>query len=139
MLTPSSGDGSNVTVTKGTYSNNAKPNDYKQLYFKPSSSWYEANARFAVYAFKNNSTNKWYSLTDKYSGGIYKVWVSTTYNQVILCRMSPNSSNDWGNKWTQTADLVIPTNGNNLFTLSTSAGTDGNTKWTGSWSKYTPN
>lgn len=134
MVTPSSGDGNNVTVTKSTYASNAKTT-YMQLYFKPSSSWYEANARFAVYAFKDTSTNEWYNLTDKYSGGIYKVWVSTTYNQVILCRMSPNSSNNWNNKWTQTADLKIPTNGNNLFTLSTSAGTDGNTKYTGTWSK----
>ncbi|MBR2381448.1 MAG: starch-binding protein [Clostridia bacterium] len=132
MVTPSSGDGSNVTVTKGTYSNNAKPNNYKQLYFTPSSSWYTDSARFAVYAFKDGSGNAWYSLTDKYSGGVYKVWVSTTYNEIILCRMNPAySNNSWdnGHVWNQTVDLTIPTDGKNCFTQ--------NSGWSdnGTWSK----
>lgn len=131
MVTPSSGDGNNVTVTKGTYASNAKTT-YKQLYFIPSSDWYADSARFAVYAFKEGSGNQWYSLSDKYSDGSYKVWVSTSYNEIILCRMNPAySTNSWdnGHVWNQTADLTIPTDGKNLFTQT--SGWSNN----GTWSK----
>ena len=135
MVTHSSGDGSNVAVTKGAYSNNAKPNDYKLLYFKPSADWYTDRARFAVYAFKDGVGNKWYDLSDKYSGGIYKIWVSTSYDKIILCRMNPAyTDNSWDTSskdyvWNQTADLVIPSDSKNLFTQ--------NSGWSnnGTWSK----
>ena len=113
-----------IKINKGTYSNNAKTNDYKQLYFKPSADWYTSNARFAVYAFKDGSGNKWYNLDDKYSGDVYKVWVSTSYNEIILCRMNPKyTTNSWNSDsqsdhvWNQTVDLTIPSDGNNVFTI----------------------
>ena len=146
MLTPSSGDGNNVTVTKGTYSNNAKPTDYKQLYIKPHADWYTSDARFAVYAFKDGVGNQWYSLSDKYSDGIYKVWISATYNKLVVCRMNPKygpTNNAWNSDsqpdhvWNQTVDETIPTNGNNLCTVTSPWGGTDN-KGDGTWSKYNP-
>ena len=51
------------------------------------------------------------------------------YPSVIFCRMNGNAdANDWGNKWNQTGDLAIPTDGTNLYTIN-------NGSWdTGTWS-----
>ena len=66
--------------------------------------------------------------------GIYAVNLPTGYvngDNVIFCRMNPgNANNGWENdkKWNQTGDLVIPTDGKNLYTIN-----DGS--WdAGSWS-----
>ena len=101
------------------------------LYLKPNANWKEANARFAAYFF-NAGGNTWVSMTDSDSDGIYEVNIPVGYvagENVIFCRMNPaTTANDWGNKWGQTADLVIPTDGKNLYTI-----TDGS--WdAGTWS-----
>jgi hypothetical protein len=52
--------------------------------------------------------------------GIYEVPIPTDKNfpKVIFCRMNPSAAaNNWNNKWNQTGDLTIPTDGRNLFTL----------------------
>ena len=106
------------------------------LYFKPNSNWKQANARFAAYFFGNGTT--WVNMVDTDGDGIYvvKEQPSKTYPNVIFCRMNPSASaNNWDNKWNQTGDLTIPTNGNNLFTLAANAGWDGATT---TWSKHTP-
>ena len=75
-------------------------------------------------------------MTDSNGDGIYEVAKASGYPSIIFVRMNPgNQTNDWSNKWTQTNDLTIPTNGNNCCTISNSASTDGNTKASGSWSK----
>lgn len=98
------------------------------LYLKPNSNWTQANARFAAYFFGNGE--KWVSMTDSDSDGIYEVEKQVGYPSVIFCRMNPgNSENNWDNKWNQTGDLDIPTNGNNLYTINTGS-------WDqGTWSK----
>ena len=103
-----------------------------KLYLKPNSNWTQANARFAAYFFGNGE--KWVSMTDPDGDGLYEVDVPSGFSKVIFCRMNPSTSaNNWNNKWNQTGDLTIPTNGNNCFTVK--AGTwDGATT---SWSKYT--
>lgn len=88
------------------------------LYLKPNSNWTQANARFAAYFFGNGE--KWISMTKTTINGgtYYKVSVPEGYPSVIFCRMNPSASaNSWNNKWNQTGDLTIPTDGNNLFTV----------------------
>lgn len=90
------------------------------LYLKPNSNWKQSNARFAAYFF-NNAGNAWVSMVDSDSDGIYEVNIPEGYtfgDNVIFCRMNPSSTaNNWNNKWNQTADLKIPTDGKNLFTI----------------------
>ena len=90
------------------------------LYLKPNSNWKQSNARFAAYFF-NNGGNAWVSMVDSDSDGIYEVNIPEGYtfgDNVIFCRMNPSSTaNNWNNKWNQTADLKIPTDGKNLFTI----------------------
>ena len=102
------------------------------LYLKPNSNWTQANARFAAYFFGNGDT--WVSMT-KNSDGSYEVKVPTakTYPNVIFCRMNPNSTtNGWTQdtqKWNQTGDLTIPTNGNNLYTVKEGTWDKGGGAW----------
>ena len=104
------------------------------LYLKPNSNWTQANARFAAYFFGNGET--WVSMEDSNGDGIYEVTVPTskTYPSIIFCRMNPSTSaNNWNNKWDQTNDLTIPTDGKNMYTVAAGAWSKGS----GSWSTYT--
>ena len=108
------------------------PADPNALYLKPNSNWTQANARFAAYFFGNGET--WVSMTDSNGDGIYEVQKPTNknYPNVIFCRMNPSASaNNWNNKWNQTADLTVPTDGNNLYTVKDGAWDKGD----GAWSK----
>ncbi|MBO7235489.1 MAG: hypothetical protein J6V05_02770 [Alistipes sp.] len=112
-------------------------NEDGMLYLKPNSNWTQAEARFAAYFFiKNADTNNtWVGMTDTNNDGTYEVKIpqGKGYNTVIFCRMNPGATaNNWNNKWNQTGDLTIPTNGNNLFTVPNGAW-DGSTT---SWSKH---
>ena len=104
------------------------------LYLKPNSNWLVDNARFAAYFF-NAAGNTWFSATDSDGDGIYEVNIPTGYtfgDNVIFCRMNPKTTaNNWNNKWNQTADLVIPTDGNNLYTVKDGTWDKGG----GTWSK----
>ncbi len=102
------------------------------LYLKPNANWKKDNARFAAYFF-NNSGNKWVSMTDSDSDGIYEVNIPTGYTfgqNVIFCRMNPSTTaNNWNNKWNQTADLVIPSDGKNLYTVKENTWDNGGGTW----------
>ena len=88
-----------------------------KLYLTPNANWKQDNARFAAYFFGNGDT--WVSMT-KVAGetDLYEVDAPAGYPNVIFCRMNPSASaNDWNNKWNQTSDLTIPTNGANHYTV----------------------
>ncbi len=100
------------------------------LYFAPHANWKTDGARFAAYFFGDGEA--WVSMTDSDADGIYEANIPVGgYTSVIFCRMNPGAAaNNWNNKWNQTADLTIPTDGNNLYTL-TGGEWDG---VTGAWS-----
>lgn len=102
------------------------------LYLQPNSNWTQSNARFAAYFF-NNSGNTWVSMVDSDSDGIYEVNIPEGYvfgENVIFCRMNPSTtSNNWNNKWNQTSDLVIPTDGTNLYTVADGTWDNGGGTW----------
>ena len=102
--------------------------DVKGLYLKPNSNWTQSNAWFAAYFFGNGE--KWAKMNDTNSDGVYEVLIPSGYTMVIFCRMNPASSSlSWNNKWDQTGDLTIPTNGNNLFTIPNGAWSGSTTTW----------
>ncbi len=88
--------------------------------------------RFAAYFWEDSTgTNTWASMTDADSDGIYEVNIPVGYGtNVIFCAMK-GTSNSWGNKENQTHDLLIPTDGKNLFTLGSWKEVDGGS---GVWS-----
>ena len=87
------------------------------LYLKPNGNWKSDGARFAACFMDDKKGNHtWKSMT--INNDIYSCEIPTNKTYVIFCRMNPgNASNDWTNKWNQTGDLTIPTDGKNLFTL----------------------
>jgi hypothetical protein len=94
------------------------------LYFQPNTGWKSANARFIAYFFNGTSASQFVSCSALDANGICSVSIPAGgYTSVIFCRADPNNSkNDWssngGAVWDQTADLTIPTNGNNCYTLT---------------------
>ncbi len=101
------------------------------LYLQPNSNWNVDNARFAAYFFGNGET--WSSMTDADGDGIYEVEAPNGYPSVIFCRMNPATTvNNWDNKWNQTSDLVVPSDGTNLYIVEEGTWDKGN----GTWSTY---
>lgn len=100
------------------------------LYLAPNSNWKVDGARFAAYFFVGD-TSTWVGMTDSDSDGIYEVNIPVgDYTSVIFCRMNPGTtSNNWDNKWNQSADLTIPTDGTNLYTIAEGAWDKGEGTW----------
>ena len=72
-------------------------------------------------------------MTDSDGDGIYEVIVPSGYPNVIFCRMNPSTTeNNWDNKWNQTSDLTIPTDGSDFYILDEGGWDNGS----GSWSTY---
>ena len=101
------------------------------LYLKPNANWKKDNARFAAYFFGNG--DKWVSMVDSDSDGIYEVNIPEGYDygcNVIFCRMNPSTTaNNWNNKWNQTSDLKAPTDGKNLYTVKEGTWDKGGGTW----------
>lgn len=105
-----------------------EPEEPSMLYLKPNSNWTMSNARFAAYFYGNGET--WVSMIDSDSDGIYEVEVPAGYSSVIFCRMNPDTTaNIWDNKWDQTIDLTIPTDGKNLYTVKDDTWSKGGGTW----------
>ena len=100
------------------------------LFLSPNSNWMTDGARFAAYFFGTGG-NAWVGMTDSDGDSIYEVNIPVgDYDSVIFCRMNPSTtSNSWDNKWNQTADLVIPTDGTNLYIIAEGAWDKGQGTW----------
>ena len=122
----------NQTSDLNIPTNNENLYDLTHIYLKPNANWKQAGARFAAYFYKSSGgENTWKDMTDADGDGYYSCEKPDGFDWVIFCRMNPaTTENNWANKWNQTGDLPVPTDGNNLFTL-TGEEWDGPT---GSWS-----
>ena len=99
------------------------------VYLVPNTNWRADNARFAVYYWNNNSNN-WVSMTDDDGDGCYEAVIPAGYDNIIFCRMNPNATaNNWTNKWNQTGDLKLPTDGNNCYTVKAGTWDNGGGTW----------
>ena len=109
--------------------------DVEYIYFDPGAQWPSDDAWFAAYFFGDGDT--WEKLTDEDGDGIYRCVKPEGYPNVIFCRMNKEMSDlGWNAKWNQTIDLIIPTDGGNMFTIT--GPWDGNGQGaTGTWSAYT--
>lgn len=105
------------------------------LYLQPNDNWNVDGARFAAYFFEGNTTT-WVDMTlVEGETNIYAVTVPAGFENIIFCRMNPGAAaNNWDNKWNQTADLTVPTDGTNLYTVTEGTWDKGG----GVWSVYAP-
>lgn len=111
------------------------PDFYQEgnLYVTVHQDWKSDGARFAAYFFGDDYT--WRDLTPVTGQNyMYTCTIPSGYTQVIFCRMAPDTSNNWNNKWNQTVDLSL-SDGHNYTITSPWGGPDN--KATGSWSTFT--
>ncbi len=111
-----------------TVSNQKPVESAGKLYLIPNANWKIDNARFAAYFFGNGE--RWLDMTDTDSDGVYECEIPEGYPSVIFCRMNPNATaNNWNNKWNQTADLTVPTDGTNCYTVKEDTWDKGGGTW----------
>ena len=117
-------------VDEFPYDGSGQPVD-NNLYLQPNDNWTQANARFAVYFFDDNGKDGWAPMADTDKDGIYEVDKSEVlYTKIIFCRMNPSTTaNNWNNKWNQTADLKVPADGTNLYTVKDGTWDNGGGTW----------
>ncbi len=123
---------SEATVVKATTEAEPQPAEPVVLYLNPTM-WNVDGARYAAYMW-NDAGNIWVDLT--LAAGetdIYEFTAPNGYSNLIFCRMNPSGGNNWENKWNQTKDLTVPTDGNNLFTITGWDDSDNS-----NWTVYTP-
>lgn len=125
------------------------------LYLKPNE-WVADNAWFATYLCNGSDESSWHKMSlfkdnndDNAKNDIYCVkigsekLVSDKNKNIIFVRMNPNNSNlNWDQKWNQTGDLDMPTDGANFFSLNDNEWSEGS--WStiyddSKWSIYNPN
>ena len=96
----------------------------KTLYLAPNSNWTQDNAKFAVYYFGGTgaTTDGWSDFMTSVEGEthLYMTAIPDGYPSIIFCRMSNNATAcNWSNKWNQSTDISLPTDGKNMFVLAT--------------------
>ena len=118
----------------------------KTIYCKMEHSWWTADgAAVAAYVWEkgNSENNKNAAFPGERmtpvtgESGLWSIEIDDTkgYNTIIFVRV--NGSGDVSNWGAQTEDLTLPTDENNLFTITTSTATWGNSgKCVGVWSVY---
>ena len=95
------------------------------VYLKPSSAWKEHNAHFAIYAW--GKTNSWVEMQEvDCEGEYYKANVPAGFSDFAFVRLKPvgadrysdvNGGLNWNNKWDQTGNLSVQTNGKNMYDI----------------------
>lgn len=92
------------------------------LYLDVTQCWRDDDKqRFAAYFYTDNVGSEWVDM-QKISDTIYGVNIpDTKYKKVIFVRLNPSTTENnfnSGNKYNQTGDLTIPTDGKNLFIMT---------------------
>lgn len=125
------------------------------LYLKPNE-WVADNAWFATYLCNGSDESSWHKMSlfkdnndDNAKNDIYCVKIGSEKlvpdknKNIIFVRMNPNNSNlNWDQKWNQTGDLDMPTDGANFFSLDDNEWSKGS--WStiyddSKWTIYNPN
>lgn len=91
------------------------------IYLKPSATWQQHDARFAIYYWGDGDDNHgWVDMTtigcsDEY----YAAEIPIGYSDFKFVRLDPDKTeNDWDNRWCETGNLTIPADGKNLFDMT---------------------
>ena len=88
------------------------------IFFRPSTDWKKANARFAAYFFGATAEN-WVNMTDADDDGIYEAINPKTNLSVKICRLDPDKAeNKWDNVWNQSINYEIPTGVENCWVVN---------------------
>ena len=110
------------------------------VYLKAEANWTDAGARFAACFMNSDKTERtWVDMNKiqlQYATNLYIATVPPNQKYVIFCRMNgATTANNWDNKWNQTSDIELPTDG--LANVYTTTSLDGNS-CTYTFNKATP-
>lgn len=117
------------------------------IYCRMSQGWWKADgAAVGAYAWKGDGSSavtnaNWPGVRMTAVTGETDLWSIelelSQYEKIIFTRMNPldEGNQDWGAK---TKDLTLPTDGKNLFTITTPSAVWGDPGCDGEWSVYTP-
>ena len=96
----------------------------------------DAEEKFHAWLYGSDSeSDAWATFTADGTTSRYKTEIDDSYKNIIFTR-GENATPSWS-IWNQTEDLVLPTDGKNMFTITSwDGGDDG--KSTGTWTTYTP-
>lgn len=89
------------------------------VYLKPAI-WNVDDAWYWIHAWNNSGSSVDLKMDDNDADGVYEVTFDGSYTHIIFVRSNPESTTpgDWDKKWNQTADLIVPTDGKNLYTIT---------------------
>ena len=111
-----------------------------RLYCKMAQDWWKADgAAVGAYYWGTGAAPQWPGNRMIPVKGETDLWYvdidATQYQNIIFTRVNGSGTvSDWGAK---TADLVVPTDGKNLYTITSTSPVWGNPGVTGEWSVYT--
>ncbi len=107
----------------------------KTLYLVPNDNWKQASAKFSTYYFGGEGITATFTEFMTSTDGVhYEATIPDAATTVIFVRHNSTATTPtWNNKWHQTGDLTVPTDGNNCYTVAAGAWDKGS----GTWSTYT--
>ena len=110
----------------------------KTTYLQLCSDWKAASAKYAIYYWKS-SYNGWTDFMTAFAcdGDVLSADVPVWATNCIIGRFNTSkvSTGNWDDKWNQTGDLTLPTDGKDYYhTLSKG----GDNNYYGSWGTYSP-
>ena len=109
----------------------------KTFYLVPNDNWKQASAKFSIYYFGGEGITASFTDFMTSTDGIhYETTVPDAATTIIFVRHNPSATSPaWdANKWNQTKNITVPTDGNNCFTMAADVWDEPN----GTWSTYTP-
>ena len=109
----------------------------KNIYLKTNNSsanWNQSGAWFAAWTWGSAQPDQWYTFEQSKTTGIYRIVIPSDVTGMKVNRMAsgakePSWTQGDSGYWNQTGNITLPTNANNLFTI---------TQWDGQttgWSK----
>ncbi len=107
----------------------------RKVTLKSVDTWKVDGARFALYAFDKNNNNIWFNLISSDNAN-YCCYLPVGYTGAVACRMNgSNTENNWDNKWNQTPNITLPTDGTD-YTYTLKLYFKPNSNWTQSSARF---
>ena len=139
-VTITNASSASTKVTFKNYSNDATitaefvTTSSKTVYLKPTGYWNTASPRFVAHIWNNSSAKDivMEAIGCASTPDYYTCEIPAGYHSMLFFR----EKSDGSEQWNKTADLIIPTNNNTCYTIS-STGDGMNTAAAGSWGTYT--
>ena len=99
----------------------------RKIYLKPGE-WSADKAWFQAWTWGGGIADSWITFTDSDKDGVYEAFIPVGRTGMKLVRKSPSHAENTWDKWNETGDINIPSDGKNLFTITYWSGGDWSTK-----------